>query len=79
MKDFEIDTIGVHPPSEPRDYEIALIEDLLRRYGDSLIEYVLLKRRERKLREAAAVQLWPRFECPTLEAKMAFDCLLQKG
>ena len=42
MKDYEIDTIGVHPPHEHDEY--AVIRNLAKEVGEALIKKVKLER-----------------------------------
>ena len=87
---YNIDVLGFHPPAEPTDFELALIDDLLQKYGDSLRTFVLLKRDARLSKESKASKgvLWPRYTCSSLSAHgdgaskvpfgRAFDSLIRR-
>jgi len=68
IKEHEVDTLGAFPPAEPTDFELALINDLLERYGDLLRTFVFKKRKERAAsskNNSKQRVLWPKFVCRT--------------
>jgi hypothetical protein len=86
QNDYEVDTLGYFPKPQPTDSEIAIIDDLLEKYGDALRTFVLMKREERKAtldaRGSADLPIIPKFVCPILERNAGrffekFDKLLQ--
>ena len=77
MKDYEVDTHGYFPKPQPTDSELAIIDAMLEEYGDTLRTFVLLMREEREQRRGSFCA-WPKFRCPTLDAKRGFDRLLQR-
>lgn len=87
IKEHEVDTLGAFPPAEPTDFELALINDLLDRYGDALRMFVLMKREARASdsclnKEKKQATLWPRYECRThgdgVPFGRAFDSLIRR-
>jgi len=82
MKDYEVDTHGYFPKPQPTDSTIAIIDDLLEKYGDALRTFVLMKREEREQRRGS-FGAWPKFVCPILEKNAGrflekFDMLLRR-
>ena len=83
-KSYMIDILGFHPPQEPTDAEIAIVEDLLQKYGDSLRTFILMKREERAASENDSKKcvLWAKFKCVThgdgIPWGHAFDKLLKR-
>ena len=67
MKPYEVDTLNAHPEEE-RDSIRILIDDLLARYGDTLVTYIKMKREARSADRSTGV-LWPVYQCPTLVKK----------
>ena len=84
--EWDVDVTGAFPKPQPTDSEIAIIDDLVERYGDALRTFVLMKREERKAtldaRGSADLHIIPKFVCHILERNAGrflekFDKLLQ--
>ena len=82
QNDYEVDTLGYFPKPQPTDSEIAIIDNLVKQYGDTLRTFVLLMREERTQRRDS-FSAWPKFVCPILERNAGrflekFDMLLRR-
>jgi hypothetical protein len=84
--EWDVDVLGAFPQPEPTDSEIAVIDNLVERYGDALRTFVLMKRAARATPAGHpgndSNKCWPKYKCIThgdgVPWGRAFDRLLQR-